>query len=675
VTPFRLFGGWVALLLLTPVGADEPKKADPIRALIDQLADLDQQDTGYSGGDSGTAFLPLNRTEGGPVLLSPRQGKSGPSDAMRSLVKLGMKAVPALLDHLSDDRKTKIDLFHAGGFGGMFITQDKGEMAEEEIKGEVWTGKKYTVRVGDLCYVALGQIVNRDYTAVSYAPTAIIYATCVPKSKDLREGLKKEWGGLTADKHRDSLAKDLDSDGSSIREGASVRLAYYYPDALETLALAQLKRPAYVPCMAETLIREKLYPAETAKERKAIVDEYVKKHGQVARAGIRMELFKELDTQEAVEEGRTTQKPDPPVRARECLIEVFGLPKTVKSSDLPEPMPLSTYDQARFIESLLYDRSEKLDRAIRDILAKTDDHYIGRGCLNRLVGRGYDTDIEAYLKRRAPEYQKDSEFVEAFQSMLGWTYLHRAVDLDVPDLIETALKDKPGVNAQAKNGRTALHLAAAEGKAGAVEQLAAAKADPNMKDAAGKLPVQLAAHADHAEIVRRLVAAKSAIPDALTAAVVGDADRLTELLRADPAGVKVRTEDGFTPLHLAAREGHEKAAGVLLAAGADVKAVDVPARWGQESWRALTPLHVAATAGKAGVVKLLLDKGAEVNAPEKYGPWTALHYAAGLGHADVVKVLLAAKADREAKDEKGRTPLTLANEGKHTAVVKLLEAK
>jgi ankyrin repeat protein len=70
---------------------------------------------------------------------------------------------------------------------------------------------------------------------------------------------------------------------------------------------------------------------------------------------------------------------------------------------------------------------------------------------------------------------------------------------------------------------------------------------------------------------------------------------------------------------------------------------------------------------------LLLDRGADANPADKNGKLTPLHYAAWAGDAELVRVLLAGKADRGAKDEQDRTPLTLAKQQKHSAVVKLLE--
>ncbi len=674
---FRLSFGWVlvalALPMLAQAMADEPKPApaDPVVALIDKLVELDTQDTGYSGADSGGSFLPLGRSEASGRLISPRQGKFGSSDAMKSLVKLGMKAVPALLERLSDDRKTKIVIEHEGFFGGMSVHHDEGDDPTEKF-GDA--GSRYTVRVGDLCYVALGQIVNREYSAVQYIPTAFVSITCMPRTKKLRAEMVKEWGKLTADSHRDSLVKDFKTREYRVSRAAAVRLGYYYPETFEPLVVKELTSAASDTEATDEFIQKQLYPAKTAKERKALLDEFSKKHGDFARDDIIWLLFLELP--KLTDDDRIPKRKNgDEAKARECLAQVFGYTDKVTRKDRPANEPLGVETQAYLAGALQFDRSEKIDKAVRDLLAKSDDEYLGKLLMDRLVGRGYDTDLEAYIKRRLPKVEaKERDYwKKSNEAKLGWTWLHKAVDVDVPDLIEAALKDKPDVNAKAKDGRTALHLAAAEGRLGSVELLLKAKADPLVKDGTGKLPVQLAAFADDSDVVRRLVAAKSGVPDVLVAAIVGDADRLAELLKADPTLVKARTEYGFTPLHVAAREGHEKAVGVLFAAKADVNTVDLQ-DGEKESWQGFTPLHLAAMAGKAGVAKLLLNKGAEVSTADK-GKFTPLHYAAGGGFADVVKLLLDYKADRELRANDGRTPLEEAKRMKHAAVVKLLEAK
>jgi ankyrin repeat protein len=322
---------------------------------------------------------------------------------------------------------------------------------------------------------------------------------------------------------------------------------------------------------------------------------------------------------------------------------------------------------------LHYDRSKKLDRALRDLLSKTDDDYLAKGCLDRLVGRGYDAEIEAYLKRRMPRLKdRDREELLGYEAKLGWTRLHAAVDLDVLEFVEDALKDKVPVNARGRDGRTALHIAATSGKAALVGVLLKTKANPNIKDKKGLLPVQLAAQEDFPEIVRRLVAKKSEVPDVFVAATVGARDRLATMLKEKPEVVKLRNRDGLTPLHVAAREGYLEAVRALLAAGADVKAVDRPKREFRFS-NGWTALHFAAMAGKTAIAALLLDNRADVNTADRRGKHTALHFAAWTGNADLVTLLLSRKANREAKDEKKRTPLALAKEKGHATVIKLLQ--
>jgi hypothetical protein len=529
------------------------------------LTKIEAPDVGYSPSVSGSGFLPLNWNDRGAMLLFQRP--SARSDTMRRLVQLGAETVPNLLDHLTDARPTQMVITHPGGFGGMFIRVDDGRIRKDDGPFGGASESRYTVTVGDLCYVALGQIVNRPYTAVRYQPTAIILVTSVAPSQALVRHLVREWGEFTAEKHRVSLEKDLaDSASRGRREQASVRLAYYYPDSFEVATLKQLAEPVHSENRAVAFVHKKLFPAKDAAGRKSVLDAYVKEHGPVARGVIRNYLFSQLLYGDSKEVER---------QARECLVEVFGFPPTVSRDDRPKESALSTIDQARFVETLVYDRSPKIDRAVRDLFVKTDDGILERACLRRLVGRGFDADIEEYLKRKRPAASdREREDLKELEDKLGWSRLHQAVDLGLVEIVDRELKEKVPVDARARDGRTALHLAAAEGKADAVETLLAAKADVTIEDATGRLAVQLAAQADYPEVVRKLVEKGSRIPDAFVAATVGNVDRLAALLKLDPDQVKSRNDNGLTPLLIAAREGHAEAVRLLLDAGAKVTETD-----------------------------------------------------------------------------------------------------
>ena len=187
----------------------------------------------------------------------------------------------------------------------------------------------------------------------------------------------------------------------------------------------------------------------------------------------------------------------------------------------------------------------KLDNAIRDVLMKTDDDSLAVECVKRLVGRGFDKNIEAYIQRRSPMAKAND--LKELKRMLGWTLLHAAVDADIPALIEQALRDKVDVNARSKTGETALHLTTEYGRAEAMEMLLWAKADPNIADGNGKLPIEDMAYGDNEQCVRKLVAAGSKIPNVYAAVVIGDAGRLAELLKAksEPRMPAIATANPF----------------------------------------------------------------------------------------------------------------------------------
>ncbi|KAH0591720.1 hypothetical protein MHUMG1_10550 [Metarhizium humberi] len=123
---------------------------------------------------------------------------------------------------------------------------------------------------------------------------------------------------------------------------------------------------------------------------------------------------------------------------------------------------------------------------------------------------------------------------------------------------------------------------------------------------------------------------------------------------------------GRTPLWLAAKEGYDKVAGLLLENGASPNSIDDDGR---------TPLWLAAKKGHEAVVKLLLGNGADAD-PRPTGLLdngvTPLHLGAEKGSDTMVRLLLENGADPNSKDNQRQTPLWLAAEGGYDTVVKLL---
>jgi ankyrin repeat protein len=236
----------------------------------------------------------------------------------------------------------------------------------------------------------------------------------------------------------------------------------------------------------------------------------------------------------------------------------------------------------------------------------------------------------------------------------GATALHwvvRADDLDTADaLLEAGAK----VSAANALGITPVYLAAENGNASMLRRLLDAGADVNTADRTGDTLVMAAVRAGSLEAVRLLLDrganVNAAEPELghtvlMWAVRKNDPAIVTLLLQrgasiaartrvgarpaarppgagggshgvgivrsgVPPQGEQLPTPGGMTPLHFAARDGRLAAAEVLMAAGAELNAVDP---------NGMTPLLLAITNNQLPVARLLVDKGADVKAFDWYG--------------------------------------------------------
>jgi len=101
-------------------------------------------------------------------------------------------------------------------------------------------------------------------------------------------------------------------------------------------------------------------------------------------------------------------------------------------------------------------------------------------------------------------------------------------------------------------------------------------------------------------------------------------------------GDRYQFQSGETALMLAARHNGPAAAGLLIAAGANVHATD--------AFSSQSALSKSAEEGNSEVAAMLIGAGARLNQTNQYGA-TPLMLAVANDHLDTVRVLLEAGAD------------------------------
>lgn len=253
-------------------------------------------------------------------------------------------------------------------------------------------------------------------------------------------------------------------------------------------------------------------------------------------------------------------------------------------------------------------------------------------------------------------------------SRMGASALHKAAQSGMVQVAQSLLKRGAFIDLQAPtHGHTPLIDAVLHKKPGMVDYLIRAGATLSIAAHGMMAPsytaLDLARRRDDPAIVKLLEDAEAAfrarsLPPLHAAAKAGDEAAVRRLLTqgADPneaAPVSGLPDDGHTPLHIAARDGHSGVAGVLIEFGARADVVD--------HFMRATPGHKAAVFGHTDILVLMAERaGLEIDAQGPYNGYTALHDAVWWGQPEAVRTLLALGANPDRRGLDGRSPREVA---------------
>lgn len=279
-----------------------------ILRLIGNLANIDDLDFGNSTLLYADNFAPLPAARNaGAILIA--NGQNHGSEDLAELVKLGPKALPFLLKALDDQTPTKAvtpgrvlvnpaAMWFANGLSG-----NPGNEAEQKIlESAPKTGKRglssYTFKIGDVCFVIIGQIVGRHYQAVQYVPTACMEIHSPTHDADLARQVRAIWSSQEPAQHLlDSLLLDYASRAAftgSTADGwwltwwlqvrAARRLIFYFPQQTTNLIAGRLRRLDISKYYANRDVSNGVWASE-----------FIKAVAWSKEPAIRAELFKIFD--------------------------------------------------------------------------------------------------------------------------------------------------------------------------------------------------------------------------------------------------------------------------------------------------------------------------------------------------------------------------------------------
>ncbi|XP_075055694.1 serine/threonine-protein phosphatase 6 regulatory ankyrin repeat subunit C isoform X4 [Mixophyes fleayi] len=285
-------------------------------------------------------------------------------------------------------------------------------------------------------------------------------------------------------------------------------------------------------------------------------------------------------------------------------------------------------------------------------------------------------DVVKYLLKLGVEIDEPNGF--------GNTALHIACYMGQDAVAIELVNNGSNVNQPNEKGFTPLHFAAVSTNGAlSLELLVNNGADVNYQSKEGKSPLHMAAV--HGRFTRSQILIQNGMFLLLSITSVPVLLCTLSCLPRSPTGSEIDCSDkyGNTPLHVAARYGHELLISTLMTNGADT------ARRGVHG---MFPLHLAVLFGFSDCCRKLLSSGQlysivaslsnehvlsagfDINTPDNLGR-TCLHAAASGGNVECLNLLASSGADLMRQDKFGRTPLHYAAaNGSYQCTVTLVTA-
>ena len=326
---------------------------------------------------------------------------------MQEIVTRGVVALPMLIEHLRDDRQTSV-IVGADGFHTSKWRSDEYDARYRDPNRQPQGVNTvsldplhrpvdyYVLKVGDICYEAIGQIVNRHLAPIRYQPTACLVINSPVETPALARAVREDWGSCTKDEHIQSLIQDAHDKYSFDATMAIVRLCFYYPQTGEKVASDLLHRPLYDDDQLSYFIQNRLTKETDPAKWQSLIEAYVRTQGDAVREAIPFRLhWIYLKTNREKTEDFLSERNV----ARRILDQRFPRFEPWGKTQVNAAEPC---EQADLIHSLAFFKSDIIDKAVlelakRTIILKLDKPQaratLMEACKQRLTGTTYEEEF------------------------------------------------------------------------------------------------------------------------------------------------------------------------------------------------------------------------------------------------------------------------------------------
>lgn len=201
--------------------------------LINELITIKDFGPGYEPHSQIFQYFILDKPKNGQLKFL--FGKE--NEIIKEIVSRGVSILPSLVKNINNPTKTNLEYnILQSGIGGISFCNEYEPKDPKKIKNyspdnEIYAKNgKHILTIGDFCFFAIGQIVNRDYLPIRGQPTGFTIINSPVQNKTIANKVIDDWSNISRQDHINHLLNDLKYLDKDRKRVTLKRLNYFYPE-------------------------------------------------------------------------------------------------------------------------------------------------------------------------------------------------------------------------------------------------------------------------------------------------------------------------------------------------------------------------------------------------------------------------------------------------------------